>query len=286
MILKLSALLLVFSLITDSRNVMISSGLGGWTHDQLWGEYTSLKAYKDIGLINTVSILAYNLQENGTLGTYPTGDPIWGAETFQQFVKQKLSMRAIPCIYCDATIGMCSDLSDRLENLYLNMSGFINDTIYRATLYGWDGYIVDFEPDSTVNSTKLTDFVIDWTEQLSTYNLTLTLWIGGNTPYDFRIYNHSMINLITMNTYSQSYEEFIGVAAPLQTSVINITNLGFGLLTNYFTGKIFGEVTDSSDMMEISKWSALSKAGSLSLWASHIPPDWYEALQLYMRDHN
>jgi hypothetical protein len=261
---------------------MISSGLGGWTHDQLWSQYTSFKAYKDMSLINTISILSYNLQENGTIGVYQTNDSYWNAETYQQFLKQKLGIKAIPCIYCDATIGMCPDLSSRLENLYLNSSGFINDTIYRANIYEWDGYIVDFEPDSTVNTTKLTDFIFDWSEQLETNGLSLTLWIGGNTPYDDRIYNYSKINLITMNTYSQSYEEFISVAAPLQTSVIDITKLGFGLLTNYYTKKSFGNVTDDSDIMEIIKWSILAKSGSLSLWASHIPPDWYEALQLYL----
>jgi hypothetical protein len=261
---------------------MISSGLGGWTHDQLWSQYTSFKAYKNMNLINTISILSYNLQENGTIGVYQTNDSYWNAESYQQFLKQKLGIKATPCIYCDATIGMCPDLSSRLENLYLNSSGFINDTIYRANIYGWDGYIVDFEPDSTVNTTKLTDFIFDWSEQLETNGLSLTLWIGGNTPYDDRIYNSSKINLITMNTYSQSYEEFISVAAPLQTSVIDITKLGFGLLTNYYTKKSFGNVTDDSDIMEIIKWSILTKSGSLSLWASHIPPDWYEALQLYL----
>lgn len=276
-------LMATLSISVNGRDVMLSSGLGGWTHTQLWNQYTSFKAYNDMKIINTVSILAYNLQENGTLGTYSTNDTIWTSETYQQFLKQQLNIKAIPCIYCDATIGMCSGLSDRLENLYLNMTLFINDTIQRAIRFGWDGYIVDFEPDDEVNSTKLTDFIIQWGNTLFENNVTLTLWIGGNTPYDNRIYNSSILNLITMDTYSDTYENFVQIAAPLQTSTIDITKMGFGLLTNYYTGKLFGKVTDDSDIMQIIRWSIVSNSGSLSLWASHVPPDWYESLQIYLK---
>lgn len=271
---------IIFIDMANGNDVMISSGLGGWTHSQLWSQYTSFKAYSDMKIINTVSILAYNIDENGMLATYATNDTLWDSETYQQYIKQQLGVKSIPCIYCDATIGLCSNLSERLENLYTNMPIFINDTIARAKKFGWDGYIVDFEPDNEVNTTKITDFMIEWSSQLNLNNVSLSLWIGGNAPYEERIYEFESINFITMNTYTSSYDDFIAVAGPLQIEMIDIKKLGFGLLTNYGT-KSFGSVTNNSDIMKIINWSLYAEVKMISLWASHISPYWYKALKKF-----
>jgi len=294
---------LLSSYFVHSRPVILSSGLGNYTDQQLLQQYTSFKAYNDIGLITGTSMLIYNLNEDGSLGMYNTSSNMT-SEQFQSMLKINLGLKAYPCLYCDATIGMCSNLSSRLDNLYKNIDSFITNTILTAKMYNWDGYYVDFEPDTMVNSTQITNFILLWANQLNAYNLQLNLWIGGNAPYDNRIYGNNNLILTTMNTYGSNYNDFIQIAAQLQVSMFNITKLGFGLLTNYGTIRhfhfwkthIFAHLitepnktnaikyfsNDANNIKKIINWSILTKSNSLSLWASHISPSWYYALCKYV----
>lgn len=274
----------------SGRNVLLSSGLGGWTHAQLWNQYLSFRAYVNMNIINQVSILSYNIQDDGTLGTYNTNDPSFTSEQYQQFIKNELGVKSYPCLYCDATIGNCQNLTNRLQNLYQNQSGFINDTINRGIKYNYDGYVADFEPDSLIDWTQLTDFVLEWSNRLNDNNMTLSLWIGSGTPYDNRIYNNTNIILITMDTYQQSYDNFIIIASNLQTSSYNLSNIGFGLLTNYnfMNNKsnnaltVKNKILDQSDIVDIISWSHFTNTQLLSIWASHIPPDWFIPLKMFV----
>jgi hypothetical protein len=286
-ILSLLVLLAIAGL-PQAREVILSTGLGGWTHDQLWRQYTTYKAYSDMHIVTGSSVLAYFLSENGTLGVYSTSDPQWSAEEFQQSLKRDLNLKALPCLYCDATIGSCSNLNDRLEAMYKYQDKFIWSTIDTALRYRWDGYYVDFEPDGAVNGTKLTDFIITWGKALQNAGVTLNVWIGGPTQYNMNaLLNASAVNLVTMDTYTNSYSSFINIATPLLTSMSDIKRLGFGLLTNYgsqFTNKSFGtSLYDDNDMVPIARWVSLVGIQPLSLWASNIPPEWYEPLLSYVK---
>lgn len=276
-----SFFIIYLCILSNSKNIILSAGVGQYTHDQLWKQYTAFKTYSNIGIITASSILAYNLDTNGSLASYDTNDTYWTAETYQQYIKQTLKLKSYPCVYCDSTIGMCSNLSSRLENLYLNVDKFIDDSIQRAKLFNYDGYFVDFEPDTIVNSTKLTDFILMWNEALNKYNLTLNVWIGYDTPYDDRIWNTTTLNLVSMNTYTDTYDYFIYMAGSLQTSINDITRLGFGLLTNYGIESEMYSMNET-EIMKIAKWSKISKVNTLSLWASHISPHWYNALYLFI----
>lgn len=269
------------------KEVVLSTGLGGWTQQQLWSQYTSYKAYADIGIITTSSVLAYYIAENGSLAVYTTRSSMWPAEIYQATLKNDLGLKALPCLYCDATIGNCADLASRLNNLYNNMTGFIDDTISRGKQYGWDGYSVDFEPDTPVEMEQVTNFILEWGKALQENEMYLSVWIGGNVPYNLtQLYNSSYVKLVTMDTYNLSYDEVINVVAPLQTSMYDVNNLGFGLLTNYQTNNKSSRnrynQTEGPDMVGIVSWSLLTGAEPLSLWASHIPPEWYGALYTYV----
>lgn len=268
-------LLILFDIVV-ARDVYLSSGLGNYTDSELWSQYTSFKAYKDIGIITGSSILLYNLNEDGTLGKYNTSANI-SAEQYQFMLKNNLGLRAMPCLYCDATIGMCSNLSSRLNNLYQNMDEFIYSTIKVAYENNWDGYFVDFEPDSEVDPKNLTDFIIEWSKVMKENKLELNIWTGEGY-YDNRIFNNTNLTITTMDTYNAQYKSFLEIASTLQVKMKNINNLAFGLLTNY------GYKTNdlSNDIMSIIDWSILTKSNSLSLWTSHIPPDWYISLKKYV----
>ena len=194
----------------------------------------------------------------------------YSAEDFQRSLKEDLSLKALPCLYCDATIGICGNLSFRLEKLYNQESFFISDSITRAKRYGWEGYSVDLEPDTLVDTQRLTSFILNWASNLSNQGLILSVWIGGPTQYQMdRLYNSNIVKLVTMDTYSDNYDNFITVAGQLYTTTRNIKNMGFGILTS---GRQY------EDIISIMHWLKIIKAQTLSIWALPIPASWYESL--------
>ena len=273
-------LLLIFNQVYSNENdVILSSGVGGWTHEQLLNEFTTYKTYRNLNLISISSILTYYIEENGTLGVYNTGSNMWTSETFQEYIGSEIKIVTMPTLYCDATLksSLCSNLSSRLNNLYENMDLFINDTIVRAQKYRWYGYIVDLEPGpgDIIDSQNVTEFILKWARALEKYNLILSVWIGSTTPYNMSLlYNSTIVQLITMNTYNLNFDQIINVLAPIQIQMMNVNKLGFGMLTNYNS--------NNTNIFDIINWSLVSHVSPISLWASHIEPEWYEALSYYL----
>lgn len=274
---------LTISLIIDAKEISLSSGLGNYTDLQLQEQYQAFKFYKEMNIISASSMLVYNLNEDGTLGIYNTSSNITSSEKFQYQLKYNLGLKAYPCLYCDSTIGLCSNLSSRLNNLYNNIDTFINTTIKTAMMNNWDGFMVDFEPDTFVDPTNITNFILQWNDVMNYYNLKLILWIGGNAPYDDRIFGNVNLTLLSMNTYNEYYGDFIETATEQQLNMYDVSKLGFGLLTNYAP---FNNITNSSlndeTLTDIIDWSIFTKTNSLSLWASHISPSWYQPLNKYI----
>ena len=278
--------------IAYAQNVILSSGLENWNREQLIDQYNAFLTYTRMNIISASSILVYNLDKNGNLDTYNTSDSTITAEQYQIMIKN-LDLKSYPCLFCDATIGNCANLSDRLENLYTHQQDFINSTLVRAKTYGWDGYTVDFEPDQSVDSAKLTAFIVDWANQLASINKTLYIWIGGTTYYDMSVlFNTNNIKLITMNTYVNNYDDFINIASDPLIKISNSSRLGFGLLTSelkkinpniVYTNvcKVFNSMPQK-DITNILKWSKLTNTDSVNIWASTIPPNWYKGLHIYL----
>ncbi len=269
------------------KEVILSSGIGGWSSDQLLNQYYAYKTYSNMNIITTSSILAYYIEENGTLGVYNTGDVNMNGEQYQKKIRDELQLSALPCLYCDATIGSCTNLSSRLNNLYDNMDLFINDTITRALVNNWNGYSVDLEPDDNVDTSNVTNFIVSWSNALNVHNLYLSVWIGSDTPYNLTIlYNSTLIRLITMDSYGMNYKETINLLAPIQTTMFDSHNLGFGLLTNYNEKQLNDEDDDDNfDLKDLLNWASLSNVDTISIWASHIPPEWYTHLNTYLYLH-
>jgi len=136
---------------------------------------------------------------------------------------------------------------------------------------------VDFEPVSIIDPNDLTLMILEWGRVLHYNNLTLWLWIGYGGPYDMRLLMTSpYIKFMTMNTYVNSYTDFINVASHMQNQY-TIEKLGYGLLT-YPNGMPITE----NDMAMISDWLNLTKSHMINLWASNIPPIWYRGLQRFL----
>lgn len=282
--------------LVEAREAILSCGLNGWNSDRLQNQYTAFGAYASMNIITASSILVYTIDEDGWLGTYTTNtsSPYIDAEDYQRSL-QKFGLKTFPCIYCDATIGNCANLGDRLDKLFEHQQDFINSTIDRARKYGWNGYTVDFEPDQYVDADRVTDFILDWGKQLRAADLMLYVWIGGPTPYSMtRLQNTDIeIKLITMNTYASSYDQFIYSAADCITRSNSISNIGFGLLTIYegqdtMNEHMYGSFKqaalefDEVSMALVSGWAKTTKTHALSIWATNIPPTWWKSMYTYV----
>lgn len=286
----ISALVLLHFRCVDNKDVILYAGIGNWSSTYITNQYMAYQAYSDIGLVNAASILAYYLTLDGMIGLYEDvnqtdrdgkGDmgknfPPPTAESFQWALKKNLGLKAYPCVYCDATIGACTGLSSRLDKLFTNQSAFIKDTLARAKQYGWDGYSIDLEVDGDVNRTQLTDFIIDWGTILRQHQLRLFVWIGSSTQYDIdRLLSADVIEVITMDTYTNDYNLFINAASTLMT-MTNISKIGLGLLT-------YGTTDPGDDVFQkMSHWISLTQIPTLGIWASFIPPTWYMGLHYFM----
>ncbi len=245
-----------------AKEIILVSGVANLTRQELDAQYITYKTYAELGLITTASILTYGLGDNGLLDIYPTGNPDYSAENFQLSLKCGLSLKAIPCLYCDATI--CTNLSSRLEKLYSQESFFISDTITRAKSYGWEGYSVYLEPDTLIDNQKLTSFILTWASNLNKQGLLLSVQIGGSIQYQLdRLCSSNIIKLVTMDTYSG---KSINVGGHPHTNTVNIENMGFSLLTSV------------QNITVVMNWLKIIKAQTVSVWTFPIPPSWYELL--------
>lgn len=263
------------------RNIMLSSGLLNWNDKQLNEQYNFFKIYKDLNLITATSILTYIININGSIGLIPTNSTI-NAEQYQSNIHQNLNLPAYPCIFCDATIGSCNNLGDRLEAVFNNKEMFINDLISRSIKYDWNGYTIDFEPDVNIDNIKTTNLMIDLAFQLSKYNKKLFIWINYNVDalYPFNISSlmkYNNIKFLTMNTYYCDYNTFISEASNAIIHAYSLSKFGFGLLT-YESNSVIKE----DELNKIILWLKIYNNSFLSLWASKIPPNWFIPLNNFL----
>jgi hypothetical protein len=268
--------LLINLCISGSRDIILSAGIVNLAPGQNWHQYDLYKLYGSMKIITHSSILVYYITENGNLDVYSSPNDQVTSEEFQFIVGQTIGLKSLPCLYCDETIGLCNNLSSRLENLYANKNVFINDTIARAIKYNWYGYAVDFESgDNDLDADKLTSFIIEWNHELKKKNLTLVVWIGGGTPYNMTTLFNTDISLVTMDTYNCGYLDFISTASNLESQNVD-SNLGFGFYGYY--------PNNNTEFFEIIKWltDSYNNTNIISIWASSILPQWYPGLYYFL----
>jgi hypothetical protein len=181
-------LFLLIKTILADNDVILSSGLEYWNREQLLTQYNMFSIYSSMQIISASSILVYNIDIDGNLGTYSTNDMLVTAEDFQLLIKQQIGLLGITSIYCDATSNYCTNLAASLDKMYKNQTNFIATVIARMVYNHWGGLILDFEPDTSLDWGRLTSFIILLSEAMQIINKPLYVWIGYSTPYDDRIY--------------------------------------------------------------------------------------------------
>lgn len=272
------------NILRPDRQIILSAGLGIYSQISLLGQYEVFKNYSKLKLITTISILTYYIDFNGMLAVYNQNETV-NAEEFQYFIKNETGLNALPCIFCDSTLGACggSDLYLRLQNLYNNKQSFINDTIRRAKKYGWIGYSVDIEEINTINIStynKLTEFMIEWHYLLKKEGLTLSIWIGDAGMYNFTKLFHTSLQLITMSTYDSYYDDFITNAKWLIIGK-NTSDVGFGFLTKAASGR---EALSGNEFYKIIDWLMNTTCNTISIWSSFVDEEWFVAMNHYLNN--
>lgn len=267
----------------------MSAGLGNYSQIPLLEQYEVFKTYAKMKIISTASILTYFINENGSIGVYNQNDTV-NAEDFQYFIKNETELKALPCIFCDSTIGACNNFSYRIQNLLKNQESFIDDSIYRAKKYGWEGYSVDFEAGYSILYNELTDFVVKWAHALKKEKLILSLWIGDPSIYNYTTLFNEPLQMITMSTYNTDYNDFTYIAKNL-LSATNVSDIGFGFLTKAASGR---EAINSTEFSRIIDWlintsittlkntSNDISTNTISIWSSYIDDSWYKVMYEYL----
>lgn len=275
-----------------ATRIVLSGGVGGYTADQLQELGTSWAAYASAGMLDAVSVLAYNLNGDGSLGVYATNDTACPDGEAAQRALTPAGVRAIPTLYCDATLGNCAGLSARLDALLAHADAFVADTLARAATHGWDGYAVDFEPDGVVrNATALSAFLVTWADALAGADprRALYVWVGGDTPYDMHVLAAAPnVTLLSMDTYVSTFADFVTPADALFRATGTGRRVGYGVLTQYGRAsegdmRAHRHTSDdapmnATELAAIVAWLCVIRADSLQLWASHASPLWYAAL--------
>lgn len=283
--------ILFFNLLSVSttKDVILSAGIGGYDENKLNDLYQNYKFYSEQKVITFASILTYYIDENGYMQSHNTSTKN-DAQSFQHFIKSNLGLKALPCIFCDETIGACCNLEDRMNRVYERQDQFIEESINIGLKYGWDGYAVDFEIARTIDMDLLTNFVLKWSDALYKNNMILDIWIGGDTFYNMSaLYDsNTTFHLVTMNTYVSTYEIFVRNANIDLERINNATKLGYGLLTTKYNKYAYKNdvITISNDDMEqIVDWCIKNDAYALSVWATGIPSNWINALKRFIKSN-
>jgi hypothetical protein len=293
---------------TNAKEVILSSGIGGFSSDQLQTQFNLFKQYSDMKVISTVSILLYGIDEFGKMFSYETNSSAkWTSRKFQKDCRDVLGLGTLPLFFCDSTIGNCSPLKDRLEKVYDHQEEFIKSTLEEIKQWGWDGYSLDFELEeypSDDDKRKITEFVVQWASALKTVGKRLAIWTSGPTWYDLAFMNNSFDRLdniltMTMSTYyARSAPGFQSIAKDYN-GWIKADRAGYGLLTSPQLKKIpdpnsslpnpnrivdLTKPLSREDMIDIGKWCNKTNVPALSIWASVIPDNWIEGIKSYMLD--
>lgn len=286
------------------REVVLSTGIGGFSREKLQVEYDLYSKYASEQILTISSVLLYGIGEDGRLFWWNTSSSAnWTAKAFQQDIGRKLGLKQIPTLFCDSTIGNCAPLTDRMDKVFERQNDFIQETIVELIENDWDGYAVDLESFHSIDSDKISQFTVSWAQELSKIHKELIIWTGGPTWYNTSFLNEtatdslSNVLFITMNTYNSfSGEYFIDTATSYLKYEYTPKIAGFGLLVPpslhsfmkhpaLVSPRLFASRSDvivEDDMKQIASWCLDNQVAALSVWASRIPDAWVDGLKLFL----
>lgn len=122
----------------------LSIGYGAATPAAMQAKWDVCDSYKKSGAITGTSLVMYHISSDGSIVNEETGDPSWPAKQFQQDLKNKLGLKAVPLLLCIPIYGNDCPKSGR-DAVLRNPSKFIDALMAEVQKFGWDGLAMDFE---------------------------------------------------------------------------------------------------------------------------------------------
>jgi len=225
-----------------------------------------------LDLITGVSFEMYNLGPNSQLvknNFTSVGPQIrqWGLETFPM-----VSSYPYP-----------PDFLDWMRQLFNNPTPFINAALKEASINGWSGLNLDFEPTAKGTPQDAIDyanFLTKFANILHKQGLKLTIDVASwNTLWNYTLLSQSTVDRIfTMDTYTAKFSYFQqSIAKAVQQ--IDLNKLGIGLETvkdNNNQPFSQQEIQERFDL--IAKYSVIE----IDIWKMGIPDNWWSFISTFV----
>jgi len=88
-------LLLIFIYCAIGKDIILFAGIGNWSDQYLYNQYSAYRAYANMEMINTASILTYFLNTDGMMGVYQSDIDNHTCEEFQYTLKKRFWIESI-----------------------------------------------------------------------------------------------------------------------------------------------------------------------------------------------
>lgn len=195
-------------------------------------------SYKKSGAVTGTSLVMYHLSSNGSLINDETGDPSWTGKQFQQDLKNKLGLKAVPLLMC----GTNCPKSGR-QAVLKNPAKFIDALMAEVHQFGWDGLAMDFEGIDDWDG--FSNIFNQLGAALQSESKELYIWWGTVGAFYDRVPLTAVTGMWTMSTYGQSASSIEGGSWEYRHGSIP---QGVGLLRA-------DQPEDHDDMVSLTYWA-------------------------------
>jgi len=187
-------------------------------HDNITDVMNQLELHAQLGDISAVSPEAYNVGANG--------DFVWNNFTDINPIAKQYNLKIYPMITSANIINM--------RRLFSDPASFVANAVDTADDLGYDGYNIDFEPESGTepnDSVLYSHFLIYFATNLHQRSKVLTVDIAS---WDSNLWNFTSLALtnvdkfLTMDTYTSNWSTW-QMRLWQQIEIFGINRLGVGL---------------------------------------------------------
>ena len=181
-----------------SNQVWLSIGYGNASHAAMQAKWNVCESYKKSGAITGTSLVMYNIASDGSLINQETGDPSWTAKQFQQDLKNKLGLKAVPLLMCGTNCPKSG-----IKSILRNPSKFVDALVAEVQQFGWDGLAMDFESPFD-EWDGFTHIFNQLATTLRNIGKGLYIWWGAAGAYYNGVALSGIAGMWSMQTYGQT----------------------------------------------------------------------------------
>lgn len=283
-------LLLLLTASASARDVTLFAGLGALGSDAaVADEYAHFANYSLQGALSTASLLLYGISNTSHIMPLQRNTTLHQSDAaVQRAMQHSLGLRAMPLVYCDATVGADCAVPPS------DVDAFVDAAVALTLAEGWDGLIVDLEKPGTVTS-AVTAFVITWGRRMVLAGLApLGVWVDGAGAFNMtELQEAADAGVLTLHTMLTYYED--GTCADF----IAAASRAFGGGRVGGASRAYGVLTRAGAQMRqqarrnyvepsaattrcVVRWMLSNDVGGISVWASMMASAWVSGALLFL----